>query len=82
MTGEPVAFTVRRVSAVAETDGGRNTFRVEGALDGAPASLRPGMEGGGQDRGRAAFARLGRDAGDGRLAAHDALVVGPVSIGR
>ena len=38
-------FTVQRITAVAETDAGRNTFRVEGALTGAPARLRPGMEG-------------------------------------
>jgi RND family efflux transporter MFP subunit len=45
MTGDTVPFTVQRVTSVAETDSGRNTFRVEGTLDGAPASLRPGMEG-------------------------------------
>jgi RND family efflux transporter MFP subunit len=45
MTGQSVPFTVQRVTSVAETDSGHNTFRVEGALDGAPASLRPGMEG-------------------------------------
>jgi multidrug resistance efflux pump len=45
MTGEPATFTVRRVASVAEADAGRNTFRVEASLDGAPAGLRPGMEG-------------------------------------
>ena len=45
MTGDSVAFTVQRVTSVAETDSGHNTFRVEATLDGAPANLRPGMEG-------------------------------------
>lgn len=45
MTGDSVTFTVQRVTSVAETDSGHNTFRVEGTLDGSPASLRPGMEG-------------------------------------
>jgi RND family efflux transporter MFP subunit len=45
MTGDSVPFTVRRVTSVAEPDAGRNTFRVEGELDGGPANLRPGMEG-------------------------------------
>jgi RND family efflux transporter MFP subunit len=45
MTGDSVPFTVQRVTSVAETDAGRNTFRVEGMLDGAPPALRPGMEG-------------------------------------
>ena len=45
MTGESVPFTVTHVTSVAETDAGRNTFRVEGMLDRAPPSLRPGMEG-------------------------------------
>lgn len=45
LTGGAVPFTVRRVTSVAETDGGRNTFRVEGALEGGAENLRPGMEG-------------------------------------
>lgn len=45
MTGGAVPFTVRRVTSVAEADGGHNTFRVEGAVDGAHATLRPGMDG-------------------------------------
>jgi multidrug efflux pump subunit AcrA (membrane-fusion protein) len=45
MTGDSVPFTVVRVTSVAETDSGHNTFRVEGTLDTAPAALRPGMEG-------------------------------------
>jgi multidrug efflux pump subunit AcrA (membrane-fusion protein) len=50
-------FTVRRVTAVAETDAGRNTFRLEGSLNDAPANLRPGMEGIGKiDVGERSFA--------------------------
>ena len=45
MTDETVPFTVRQVASVAESESGHNTFRVEGALDTAPANLRPGMEG-------------------------------------
>ena len=45
MTGDSLPFAVRRVTAVAETDSGENTFRVEGELEQAPANLRPGMEG-------------------------------------
>lgn len=45
MADGAVPFTVSRVTSVAETDAGRNTFRIEGALTGAPANLRPGMEG-------------------------------------
>ena len=40
-----VDFTVQRITSVAEIDGGRNTFRVEGTLEGVPGNLRPGMEG-------------------------------------
>ena len=45
MTGDSVNFTIQRVTSVAETDSGHNTFRVEGVLDGQTANLRPGMEG-------------------------------------
>lgn len=45
LTGTPLPFSVRGVSSVAEVENGRNTFRVEGTLDAAPPSLRPGMEG-------------------------------------
>ena len=45
MTGASVGFVVRRITAVAETDAGHNSFRVEGSLDAVPAGLRPGMEG-------------------------------------
>ncbi len=57
MTGAAVPFTVQRVTSVAEADAGHNTFRIEGALSGAPASLRPGMEGVGKITvGRASYA--------------------------
>ena len=45
MSDATVDFTVLRITSVAETDAGHNTFRLEGRLDGAPANLRPGMEG-------------------------------------
>ncbi len=45
MTGMRKTFTVTRITSVAETDAGRNTFRVEAALDGSETGLRPGMEG-------------------------------------
>jgi hypothetical protein len=45
MTGDSVPFTVQRITSVAETDSGHNTFRVEGTLVVSPANLRPGMEG-------------------------------------
>ena len=59
LTGSLLPFTVRGVSAVAEIDAGRNTFRAEGTLDGAPAGLRPGMEGVGKvDLGRRSYASV------------------------
>lgn len=45
LSGAPLPFTVTRIAAVAQPDGGHNTFRVEAALRGAPPNLRPGMEG-------------------------------------
>ena len=45
LTDLTVPFTVRRITSVAETDAGRNTFRVEGTLNATPPNLRPGMEG-------------------------------------
>ena len=47
MSGGALPFTVQRVTAVAQADGGRNTFRVDGVLTGSdtPERLRPGMEG-------------------------------------
>jgi RND family efflux transporter MFP subunit len=43
--GEPVAFTVEQLTPVSTPAEGRNTFRVEAALDETPADLQPGMEG-------------------------------------
>ncbi len=45
MTGGSLPITVRRVTSVAETDAGHNTFRVEAVLESAPPGSRPGMEG-------------------------------------
>ncbi len=45
VSGQRLRFTVRGVSAVAEVEGNRNSFRVEGVLDGTMPALRPGMEG-------------------------------------
>lgn len=45
MTGTRMGFTVQRITSVAETDAGHNTFRVEASLDGSETGLRPGMEG-------------------------------------
>lgn len=41
----PLELEVRRVTPVAAVADGRNVFRVEAALDGADARLRPGMRG-------------------------------------
>jgi multidrug efflux pump subunit AcrA (membrane-fusion protein) len=40
-----LAFTVSAITPVATQVDGRNVFRVEAQVDGAPAGLRPGMEG-------------------------------------
>lgn len=45
ITDRSFAFTVTVVTPVARAREGRNTFRVEAALEGAPERLRPGMEG-------------------------------------
>ena len=45
LSGDSLPFTVRRVTSVAETDAGRNTFRIEGNLDADTTNLRSGMEG-------------------------------------
>ena len=47
LTGGTLPFTVTHVTAVAQPDNGRNTFRVDAALDPGvgEAGLRPGMEG-------------------------------------
>jgi hypothetical protein len=41
----PFSFVVRKITPVSAAREGRNYFRVEAALDQAPAQLRPGMEG-------------------------------------
>jgi hypothetical protein len=38
-------FTVSSITSVATQHDGRNVFRVEAQVQGAPARLRPGMEG-------------------------------------
>lgn len=45
LSKEPLPFTVRTITAVAEPGDGRNLFRVEAELDRAVPYLRPGMEG-------------------------------------
>jgi hypothetical protein len=45
IAGEPIAFTVVKVTPVATAQDGRNFFRVEARLAQAPTRLRPGMEG-------------------------------------
>ncbi len=46
LPGESFAFTVERVTPVAEAEAGRTTFAVDGRLDAAgEARLRPGMQG-------------------------------------
>ncbi|MBI2217834.1 MAG: HlyD family efflux transporter periplasmic adaptor subunit, partial [Candidatus Rokubacteria bacterium] len=43
--GEPLSFTVEKVTPVSTPKDARNFFRVEAALDGKLDRLRPGMEG-------------------------------------
>ncbi|MDR2625172.1 MAG: HlyD family efflux transporter periplasmic adaptor subunit [Zoogloeaceae bacterium] len=45
IAGEAMDFKVARVTPVATAEEGKNFFRVEAALSGAPLRLRPGMEG-------------------------------------
>lgn len=45
MSDGALAFRVERVTPVATTREGRNFFEVEGALQDAPAALRPGLQG-------------------------------------
>jgi RND family efflux transporter MFP subunit len=45
LSKEPLPFTVRNITAVAEPGDGNNLFRVEAELDSAVPYLRPGMEG-------------------------------------
>ena len=40
-----LAFRVEKVTPVAQTRDGRNVFEVEGALEGSPDALRPGLQG-------------------------------------
>jgi RND family efflux transporter MFP subunit len=42
---DPLPFKIRRITPVSTTSEGRNYFRVEAELDGAPPRLKPGMEG-------------------------------------
>jgi multidrug resistance efflux pump len=44
-TARTLPFTVRSVTSVSTPRDGRNYFRVEAALEQAPVTLRPGMEG-------------------------------------
>jgi RND family efflux transporter MFP subunit len=45
LPGEPLAFTVERVTPVAVAAEGRNRFRVEAHLEQPSEALRPGLEG-------------------------------------
>jgi multidrug resistance efflux pump len=46
MPNDHSAFTINRITPIAETKDGRNEFRIEGTLDEPPGPrLRPGMEG-------------------------------------
>jgi len=42
---DPLPFKIHRITPVSTTNEGRNYFRVEAELDGAPERLKPGMEG-------------------------------------
>lgn len=58
--GEPLPFTVQKITPVSEAREGRNLFRVEAALDAKPdMRLRPGMEGIGKiEAGRRSLLRI------------------------
>jgi RND family efflux transporter MFP subunit len=45
MPGEALPFVVQKLTPVAESSAGGNTFRVEAVLESTVAQLRPGMEG-------------------------------------
>ena len=45
LPGTTLEFSVSRITPVSEAADGSNYFRIEAALDDAPAILRPGMEG-------------------------------------
>jgi len=45
LSGRTLPFTVKTITSVSTPQDGRNYFRVEAALEQAPPTLRPGMEG-------------------------------------
>jgi multidrug resistance efflux pump len=45
LLGASLPFTVKSVTSVSTPQEGRNFFRVEAQLEGAPEGIRPGMEG-------------------------------------
>jgi len=45
LSGQTLPFTVKTITSVTTPQDGRNFFRVEAALEQAPRTLRPGMEG-------------------------------------
>jgi multidrug efflux pump subunit AcrA (membrane-fusion protein) len=45
LPNEPLSFEVDKITPIAETQAGRNVFRVEGRVTGSTVHLRPGMEG-------------------------------------
>lgn len=45
MPNKKLPLTIKKITAVANTDEGSNIFRVEATLEDAPKLLRPGMEG-------------------------------------
>ncbi len=45
LTDQVLPFTLNSITSVATQHEGRNVFRVEAQMQGAPARLRPGMEG-------------------------------------
>jgi multidrug efflux pump subunit AcrA (membrane-fusion protein) len=45
LPNEPLSFEVDKITPIADTQAGRNVFRVEGRVTGSTAHLRPGMEG-------------------------------------
>ena len=45
MTDRALAFRVEKVTPVASTRDGRNSFEVEGKLEASPSILRPGLQG-------------------------------------
>jgi len=45
LPNETFDFVVTRITPVSQSGNGRNAFRLEANLDGAPDALRPGMDG-------------------------------------